>query len=120
MTTEEWVYTLNTLITKTRGGKIAWKPSPDVGGAVALVGDLEVHFLFKGLKVNGEPVAQVESLKIELRRPGGAVLAELSHEEAKAAGGQVADLALQNLFAAVVVEPRKQAIEDFRKALGEL
>jgi hypothetical protein len=120
MTAEEWVYTINQLVGKTRAGRITWHFDTTGHAAQADVGGFKITFEFAALRVDQQIVAQPDSLKVTLRSVTGARLADLGEAEAKTMAGEADELALRTLFAAIVVEPHRQAIDDFRKALTDL
>lgn len=120
MTGEEWLVTLNQLISKTKAGKVDWRHATGESFARASIGDFELKLDYVALRVNQDIVPREDSLALSLCTTAGAKVARIDQEQCKALGHPATFTALKQLFHAVVVEPRVKAIADFRAALGDL
>jgi hypothetical protein len=120
MTAEEWVVTLNQLITKTRVGRLCWSADESGQASRAAVGGFTLTLEYVALEVHQAIRPRPDSLVLTLRNTAGETVALLNEAECRATPSQADNLALAQLFEAVVVEPRRRAESDFRQALGEL
>lgn len=121
MTGDEWVHTINRLIAKTKGGRLAWQALESGEGSRAVVGpQFHVVFEYVVLTVEQQTRPRPDSLCLTLCDAGGSTVAKLTEPEFRQLAGQVGAMAFKSLFDEVVSRRHEQSLQDFRQALEEL